>query len=407
MRQMQRASDTIAGLEDALDAIASAFERADAYVVGQGYRGYDPYDALTSPLFRLPGLRRNRFARRGAQQVLRRLPVNVRPLLGIRKGLSPVTVALVLQARSSLAGRGRWQAAPDECRRLVELLEGLRSPGWSGACWGYEFDWETREGAVPARTPTVVATGFVTNALFLAHERLGVPGALGLCSSAARFVLEDLHRTVVDDGSFCWSYSPLDRGRVLNATAKGSRLLAQVFSVTGAEELRDAAERSLRYVVAHQREDGSWPYAVDDPRTWVDNFHTAYVLDALREYARRTGDHQFEEARERGWRYYRSRFFVDDRIPRYYDSSTLPIDATACAQSMLTLCDEGDVDTAVRVAEFTIGKLQRRDGSFAYRAYRFHTTRIPYMRWATAWMLCALAAVLAAASDGVPPGQAA
>jgi hypothetical protein len=385
---------------NAPESVLAGLVRAEAHVLAERFRGYDPYDALTSPLFRLPVLRSSRIARRGAQQVLRRVPINVRPLLAIRRGLSPVTLALVLQAWADLT-----QANPAQRERyaesgspLVADLEALASPGWSGACWGYEFDWETRAGAVPAQTPTVVATGFVTNGLFRAAETLGLVDGLRLCESACAFVLEDLQRSPGESGSFCWSYSPLDRSRVLNATAKGSRLLAQVYAQNRRDELREAAERSLRYVVAHQRADGSWPYAVDDPRSWADNFHTGYVLDALAEYADRTGDSQFATAAERGWRYYRDRFFDDGRVPRYYDTSLHPIDATACAQSLLTLTRYGDLETAVRVAEWAVEHMQRADGSFVYQIHRRHVNRVRYMRWSTAWMLCGLAAVVRATS---------
>ena len=382
------------------ETVRSAVEGAERFVLAEDYRGYDPYDALTSPVFRVIRSR-PRIVRRGAQQVLRRLPVNVRPLLGIRKGRNPVTLGLGLQAWALLATampaeRERYAA---ESARLVGQLRDVASPGWSGACWGYDFDWETRDATVRAFTPTVVATGFVTNALFTAHERLGIDGALALCESACVFVTSDLHRTPGEDGSFCWSYSPVDQARVLNATAKGSRLLAQVGAEAGRPELFDDARRSLRFVVEHQRADGSWPYAIDDPRSWADNFHTAYVLDALAEYAQRTGDDAFAEATDAGWRYYRSHFFEDDWLPKYYDTSRYPVDCTAVAQSLLTLCRFGDVSTALRIAEWAVTTLQRPDGGFVYRIGRRRVNRIQYMRWSTAWMLLGLAAVLAVAGE--------
>jgi hypothetical protein len=372
--------------------------RAKELVVAEDYRGYDPYDALASPVFRWP-LLRARLVRRVAQQVLKRSPVNVRPLLGISKGRNPVTLALGVQAWAQLASvdaeHRDWYAA--EATRLVRELEGLATPGWSGACWGYDFDWETRDSTIQAFLPTIVATGFVTNALVAAHERLEVDGALELCESACAFVQRDLFRTPGPDGSFCWSYSPDDRGRVLNATAKGARLLAQVGALAGRPELFVEARQTLDYVAHWQRDDGSWPYAVDDPRTWADNFHTAYVLDAMTEYRARTGDAGFDDAVDRGWRYYRSRFFDDGWRPRYYDTSALPVDCTAVAQSIITLCRFGDVSTALRIGAWSVEELQRDDGGFVYRVNRRHTNRIQYIRWSTAWMLAGLATALAAA----------
>ena len=380
---------------DGDDALLRGIARAEARIHADRCRGYDPYDALSSPLFRLPGLRTSKLARLAAQQALKRLPLNLRPLLGIRKGLNPVTLALVLQGHSYLA-----TALPEEAGRyreaasaLVGELARLSSPGYSGACWGYDFDWQTRFEYIPAFTPTIVATSFVTNALVAAHETLGIPEALPLCVSAAEFVSNDLNRIPGPDESFCWSYSPLDRQPVLNATAKGARLCAQVAGLAGRSDLLDAARGSLRFVAAHQRADGAWPYAVDDPRSWSDNFHTGYVLDCLHEYEQRTADPTFRDATDKGWSYYRSHFFDDGCIPRYYDRRRYPIDATAAAQSLLTLCRFGDLATARRVAAWSLGRLQRPDGAFAFQIHRRYTNRIPYMRWSTAWLYCGLARV--------------
>ena len=163
-------------------------------------------------------------------------------------------------------------------------LEQLSTRGYSGACWGYDFDWQTRFEHLPAFTPTIVATCIVTNALVAAHESMGLADALPLCVSAVEFLSRDLNRIEGPGGSFCWSYSPLDRQPVLNATAKGARLCAQVSALAGREDLLETARGSLRFVVAHQLPTGAWPYAVDDPRSWSDNFHTGYVLDSLHEY---------------------------------------------------------------------------------------------------------------------------
>ncbi len=381
---------------DALSDIRQALDRALTLMLAEDYGGYDPYDALASSLFELPLVGSSRLVRRGAQQVVRRLPVNIRSLLLIPKGRNPVTLGLALQSWALLGtiDRELRERSNAHAATLVSEIADARSAGWSGPCWGYDFPWEARDATLPAGAPTVVATGFVTNGLFVAHERLGTSRALELCVDACSFVRRDLRRTPGTDGSFCWSYSPFDASRVLNATAKGSRLLAQVASATGDSELLDDAARSLAFVASHQRADGSWPYAVGDPRGWADNFHTAYVLDALAEHRDRTGDERFADTIERGWRYYRENFFADGWLPKYFDSSLYPIDSTAVAQAMITLCRFGDTQTAVRIGAWAAEHLQLRTGGFAYRMYRHHRNNIHYMRWSTAWMVVALASVL-------------
>ena len=46
--------------------------------------GWDPYDALLSPLFSAPFLRSNRSVRFAAQQAVLRSPINLRRLLRVK-----------------------------------------------------------------------------------------------------------------------------------------------------------------------------------------------------------------------------------------------------------------------------------------------------------------------------------
>jgi hypothetical protein len=379
--------------------------RTESYVFGEGFRGYDPYDALLSPIFRLPLLRSHKIPRLAAQQALRRLPVNIRPILGIRRGLNPVTLGLAVEAYAYLASADAenaesYRASAQSC---IAELERLQSRGYSGSCWGYDFPWESRWGKLDAYTPTIVATGIITHGLFTAYTLLGIENAFHLCSSASEFVLRDLERTLAPDGSFCWGYSPGDRQQVINATMKGARLCAQVHSVTPNEELRESARLTAQFAAKHQRGDGAWPYAVGDRRSWVDNFHTGYTLVCFREYAQRTGDDEFEAVTQRGWNYYRDHFFERAQVPRYFDTRTYPIDVTACAQSILTLSAFKDWQMREAVWSWIVDNMQKPDGSFVYQIRKTHTNRISYMRWGAAWMLAALSRTAYETKAGAEP----
>ncbi|MGI8439071.1 MAG: delta-aminolevulinic acid dehydratase [Thermoleophilaceae bacterium] len=371
--------------------IGRAAARTEEHLRSQGLRGYDPYDALCSPIFRLPGLRSLRIPRIGAQQALRRLPVNVRPLLGIPRQLNAISVALFLQGLAHRAeARHDAGSSREEAIHHVALLADLRTPGWSGSCWGYPFDWEARYASLPAGTPTVEATGVVAHALFEAHRVWALPEAAELVRMSVGFVLEDLNRTEGREG-FCWSYSPYDRQRVVNVTLKGSRLLAQAHALGGPKELLAPAARSVAWVVGAQEASGRWPYAVGDARSWADNFHTGYLLECLSSYRRLTGDSRADAAIEHGWAYYRKRFFTSGGVARYYDEATYPVDTTSAAQALIVLCELGDLPTALRVAEAMVETLGRPDGSFDYQRRRWGTIRIPYLRWSSAWAYAGLA----------------
>lgn len=363
--------------------------------------GHDPYDGLTSPLFNLPLLRTSWLPRFASQQLVLRSPVDLRGPMRIPRQLNAVTVALYVQGLADLAESGRLtkDEVASEISRWVEKLETLASPTYSGPCWGYPFPWEGRRHRMPADTPTVVATSMVVNALHSVWQSFGNETARQMVIASSKFVLDDLPRAEGPEGTFCWSYSPVDHQKVLNATLKGSRILIQaieagmdVSEVAGCES---AAIDSARFVALHQEEDGGWPYAADgDPRTWRDHHHTGYVLECLDTVSIWTRDPLLSGSVQKGWIHYRSNFFDHDNLPLYYDDRDGPLDATAAGQAMITLARFGDAKFGVDVAEACLSILARPDGTFVYRRNGKRLSRTHFIRWSTAWMFAGMARLL-------------
>src|SRR5258708_28256313 len=77
------------------------------------------------------------------------------------------------------------------------------------------------------------------------------------------------------------SYTPDDEGGVLNASAYRAFLLTSGSHDFADETYWKIAERNLNFVLENQNADGSWFYAVDGVRDFVDHFHTCFVMKAL------------------------------------------------------------------------------------------------------------------------------
>lgn len=362
------------------------------YIEDEKYRGYDPYDALNSPFFRLPVLKSNKLIRFGAQQFVKRFPINLRPLLLIKKGLNPVSLGLCIQGYTTMGIKGLLNESEVKkfCQPLISELETMIPDGFHGACWGYDFDWEARYARIPAYQPTIVATGFITNALYKYFRFTNDRKSIDLCRSACDFILTDINRTPGENDSFCFSYSPFDKNQVFNASMKGVRTLSQVYGITHEKHLAEAAANAARFVALYQQENGSWKYATQNKGEWIDNYHTGYVLDCFDEYRKNCNDRQYDDAIEKGFRYYREHFFENGCIPKFYDNAIFPIDCTSAAQSILTLIRFNDVSTAQKVAAFMIQKMQHPKGYFYFRAYKNFTEKHSFMRWSNSWMFAAL-----------------
>jgi len=375
------------------------------YIEEKKYRGYDPYDALLSPFFSLPILKNNKLLRFGSQQLLKRFPLDLRPLFLIPQGMNPVTLGLCIQGYAYLSQvySEKRQEFIEKIESLTRKLELMIPEGYSGACWGYDFDWEARYAKIPAYEPTVVATGIITNALFTTWKLVGLETCRNLFLRSAEFVLRDLQRTYDEQGHFCFSYSPFDKQQVFNASMKGARLLAQAWSETKDAELKDTARVAVDFVMKQQREDGSWGYSLASKGGWTDNYHMGYVLDCLDEYISLTGDARHERSLARGYTFYKSHFLTDEGLPKYYHNEVYPVDCTAAAQTMLTLCRFGDIELAEKVGAWMSSNMQSQDGHFYFRKFRRYTIKTSFMRWSNAWMFAGLAYLLYKSSPTLFP----
>jgi hypothetical protein len=362
-----------------------------AYVEAADYAGYDPYDALNSPLIRRLGVK-SKLVRMAATQLLRRSPINFRPLLGIRKGHNPKGIGLFLWGYVKLYALTKDPRHLERIDYLLRLLERLRSPGYSGNCWGYNFDWQSRTAFRPAGTPTIVNTAFIGHALLDCHEATGRQRALDLAISIKDFILNDLPKTRQDD-TFCFGYTPVDTDLIHNANLLGASILARLTHYCQDERLAEAIPASVNYSMRRQRQDGSWFYGEAATQKWIDSFHTGFNLQAIR-YLREAGfASEYKDAYRKGVEYYAKNFFLPDGTPKYYHDRVYPIDIHAPAQAISFFSQEGPehADLADRVAAWMMANMCSGQGFFHFRKSRLLTSRIPYMRWSQAWAFHALA----------------
>lgn len=371
--------------------------RLSAWLARNEYAGYDTFDGLNARLLR-PLTFKSKFLRTVLQQGVRRFPMNLRPLLGV--GKSPSTKAMGFLARGfirldALAPDQKWG---DLAQFALGWLIDHRSEGYNGACWGNHFDYQSRSFYLPKGVPTVVWTSLIGHAFLDGYERFGKEEYLQIAVSACKHILTDLTHYPDGEGA-CITYVPGLNSQVHNANTLGGSLLARTYPYTKSEEYLGAARKSIQYTAQYQRADGSWWYGEKENLRWVDNFHTAYVLDCFKYYADGTGDVQFEPIMMRGYDYWKRTFFLSDGTPKYYDRKVLPIDIQCCSQAIDTLVffsdrDPESVALACKVAGWTIANMQDDDGHFYYRRYNsWLVNKTPTLHWGQATMLSALAAL--------------
>lgn len=390
--------------------IKTAIQQLVAYCQANDWAGYDPYDALNSRILAAVPFLSTKLPRLVFTQVLKRSPVNIRPLLLIEKKQNPKAIGLFLSALLKLSKAGQ----PDQDNLIEKMIErsiALRSQGLPYWCWGYSFPWQTRTIIVPAWAPNLVCTCFVANALLDAYEQRGDARCLSMAMSAADYVLGELYWT---DGDAVAGFSyPLRslRVQVHNANFLGAALLCRVYKHTREERFLEPALRVARYSASRQHADGSWDYGEATSQRWIDNFHTGFNLCALHSISRDVETLEFEPHIRRGFDFYRTHFFCADGSVQYFHNRKYPVDVHCVAQSIITLMTLKDlhpdsVPSARSVFHWAMNHMWDDRGFFYYRVLRSCTIRTSYMRWSQAWMLLAMSTLICDSDASVKPPQA-
>lgn len=385
--------------------ISTSFKKLKSYCEAEQFKGWDPYDGLNSKVFQaIPFFNKSSFFRMVVIQGFKKLPFNLRKIAMVPKMHNAKGLGLLLSGYCNLYNTvkttptlatdfGTLREIETKINGLAELLISMQSKGYSGACWGYTFDWQSKAFFLPIHTPTVVATSFVVEALLSAYEITKNEYYLNTALSSANFILKDLNRIEKPNG-FMFSYSPLDNRAVYNATLLGTKTLALIYKYTGNEEYMKAARASAQAVCDEQNADGSFPHSDQVRNKWRDNFHTGFKLESLAIYQQCCKDESFNENIERGFCYWIENYFVSETgLAKYYDNSTEndTVDLHCVAQAIPTIYKLNKFNkerTALmrKCLEWAINNMQSNNGYFYFQKKGKSINKICYMRWPNAWM---------------------
>src|SRR6266516_3664432 len=288
-------------------------------------------------------------------------------------------------------------------RRAIHFLEELkksRSPGFAEYCWGYPYDWVTRNGMIRSQTPLITSTPYAYEAFLHVHELDGREEWKRVMASIARHAFRDIKDFSSSENASSCSYTPFDKGGVINAAAYRAFLLTSASQVFSNDDYWKTAERNLNFVLDNQNANGSWFYAVDGVCDFIDHFHTCFVMKALAKIHTLTGHEGCRAALEKGVAYYLTNLFDENGLPKPFSRAPrLTVykrelyDCAECINLCLLLRDRFPQleATLENVVAHILQSGVKRDGSFRSRKLHLGWDNVPMHRWGQAQMFRALA----------------
>ena len=144
--------------------LVNRINKLDEWITKNQWKAYDPFDGLISPLLSSLTLG-NHYLRIAVQQGIRRFPVNLRPLVGIKKETSSKGMGFCALAYLKMYQATNDTRYLDKMRFCLGWLIDNYSQGYSGYAWGNHFRYESR-GQLPL-LPGSIPTAFIYNSNYI------------------------------------------------------------------------------------------------------------------------------------------------------------------------------------------------------------------------------------------------
>jgi hypothetical protein len=293
---------------------------------------------------------------------------------------------------------------------FLEVLKETRCAGYRESCWGYPFNWETLRGTIREGTPLITTVPYVYEAFRQVWVMDRAEEWHQIMRSIAEHALLDYKDFPTSSSASTCSYTPDPEQSlgVVNANAYRAFLLMLASEDFAEEKYRKVAEGNLNFVIESQNEDGSWYYARDGKRDFIDHFHTCFVLKALAKIEALSSHPGCSRAIDRGIAYYVKNLFDEGGSPKPFSCRPrLTVyrrelyDYAECINLAVLL--RGRYPELDQLLSSVVNEIltvwQRPDGSFRSRRLLLGWDNTPMHRWAQAQLFRSLCFLIGQSSE--------
>lgn len=364
------------------------------YMKNESFKGYDPYDFLSSPHVNSNNMM---FSVLGTQ-FLKYFPINIRSFLGIKKKYNLKTLVLTVRSLINIKKFNKKIGCYDaDIDFLVNIIMDNANTDY-GLSWSrIDYDFYSVSGLQKRSSSIIYLTALVGHMCIDLYELYEKKTYLEQAKKIGEFLFNV--KKYDKENLICFYYTTSIKDRIYNASAYAAAFLSRLFSFVNDEKYLKTAVKSFNYIVKGQNQNGSWFYGISSYGRVLNliDYHQGFILDSLKYHLDYVGfNQQIYDSIQKGLHFYQQNQFRSDGRSIYRFPKKWPIDIHNQAQGIITFSKMGSIDDAYpifskKVMIWTLNNMYNsKKGFFYYQKLPFFTNKIPYMRWGQAWMLYAL-----------------
>jgi len=387
--------------------IRTIFLELMEWIEKEEYKGYDPYDALNcSFLNKITSF--HPLAQQIIIHIIKNLPFNIRPYLGIEKSYNPTAFALFLESYLNYYQITKNSFFLNKCKFFINSLIKMSCINTEKEIgWSRNFKFVTVKEIHNKDTPLTFLNAKVGLSLTKYYKITKNKRILNLIHNIIYTILKYGKIYNTNQGTFI-GYAAVKKPRfIFNVNAICAELfLKYIYYVKDKYidqyNIQNISIDLIETLLMHQNTNGSWIYGYTFDFKELNNidFHQGFIIDSLLEINKLNliNKSNIEKSYFKGLIFMvknqiDEKGFFKWRYPQKY-----PIDIHNQAQGIISLSKyKGKkFDSLLKnIVNYTIKFFwDERKKYFYYQKKLFYTIKIPYIRWSEAWMLYALSELL-------------
>ena len=237
--------------------------------------------------------------------------INNRLRFGYKKQEYPIVRAQAALSLINLYKKGDNLEYLEYAKKHIDWLLNNYCAGYSGHCWGAGFRIVISSKIFyDSNTPFSTITPYVLEALYEYYLITKDSDVLLIIGSIFEFYEGDIETIEENEAILITSYGP-SRDRVVTNAISYTMFAYSIFYnlLDEKEYIKNKIIKMSNFIVLVQREDGSWLYAPYDENSFIDCFHSAFILKNLLKTLKNVDIQLGNQVIEKGYSYIKTNFY--------------------------------------------------------------------------------------------------